>query len=104
MLTPEDIREALRACYGAARAYQRPQNIVDLGLVESIVLTPDHEAPGAGIPGVPAKFSLTLTLHPPSPGEDAQTILRAQIANRLAGLPELSHAAIRFVPNPFPIL
>ena len=106
MLTQDDIRGALRACYGAARPYQRPQNIVDLGLVQSIVLAPDREAPGAGIPGVPQKFSLTLTLYPPSPDEDAQIILRSQVANRLAGLPELSRATILFTdkPSPFRIL
>jgi metal-sulfur cluster biosynthetic enzyme len=100
MLTEADIYEALRACYDASHPYQRPVNIVDLGLVEAVELAVDGEAPGAGIPGVPVKHRLTLTLIPASGNADAQTQLGAQIANRLAGLPELSRTAIRFAAEP----
>ncbi len=96
MLTDPDIREALRACYATPPAHRLAVNIVDLGLVESIVLTPDLEAPGTGIPGVPQKSRLTLTLLDPALSEEAETQLQAQIANRLAGLPELSSVAIAF--------
>ena len=49
MLTETDILAALRDCYDPAL----PCNIVDLGLIRSIKITPDLEAPGTGIPGVP---------------------------------------------------
>src|ERR1700735_141668 len=48
----QTIRAALRDCYDPTL----PCNIVDLGVIESITLTPDPEAPGATIPGVPQKF------------------------------------------------
>jgi len=100
MLSEADILDALRACYTRANPYARPIDIVDLGLIESISLSPDPDAPGTGIPGVPQKIRLTLTLIPPSPDEDAQAQLHAQIANRLAGLPNLSHTQIRFIETP----
>ena len=96
MLTENDIRNALRACYDTANVYRRPVNIVDLGLVEQIVLSVDAEAPGAGIAGVPVRHRLALTLVASSDDEDAQAMLAAQIANRMAGLPEISKTAIRF--------
>jgi len=100
MLTDPDIREALRACYATPPNHRLAINIVDLGLVESITLTPDLEAPGANIPGVPQKSSLTLTVLTLSANEDAEAQLQAQIANRLAGLPELSAAKILFTRDP----
>jgi metal-sulfur cluster biosynthetic enzyme len=42
MLTESDILTALRDCYDPVL----PCNIVDLGLIRSIVVTPDLEAPG----------------------------------------------------------
>jgi metal-sulfur cluster biosynthetic enzyme len=100
MLTEDDIREALRACFDPTHK----RNIVDLGLIRSIALTLDPEAPGAGIPGVPPRQSLTLQLTAPSSDEDANTILLAQIENRIAGVPNLSRWRITFVPPAFPIL
>ncbi len=99
MLTESDIRKALRACY-ASTPDKRTLNIVDLGLIEFISLAIDHEAPGAGIPGVPLKHRLLLTLIAPNENEDTQTQLSAQIANRLAGLPELSSTHISFATTP----
>jgi metal-sulfur cluster biosynthetic enzyme len=99
MLTEANIREALRACYSST-SDKRTLNIVDLGLIESIALAIDREAPGAGIPGVPTKHRLTLTLISPSDDEDAQAQLSAQIANCLAGLPELSRTHISFAASP----
>ena len=100
MLNEEDIREALRACYDTHNPYAKPVNVIDLGLVESIALAHDPDAPGAGISGVPQKQTLALTLIPSSPDEDAQTRLAAQISNRMAGLPELSHVQVRFAGEP----
>ena len=99
MLNEEDIRDALRACYDPAGPYRQALNIVDLGLIERIVLAPDPDAPGAGIPGVPPRQALALTLISATADSDAQVQLEAQIANRLAGLPELSRADIRFAAS-----
>lgn len=100
MFSEDQVREALRDCYDTANPYQQPVNVVDLGLIEEISLMLDSEAPGAGIVGVPAKYRLRLRLLACSTDEDARTLLGAQIANRLAGLPELSGAEIRFAEAP----
>ena len=99
MLTESDILTALRDCYDPVL----PCNIVDLGLLRSITLTPDPEAPGATIPGVPKKHlvSISLTLTNPTQDSDAaEAQLSAQIANRLAGLQTVSHTTIAFVHTP----
>ena len=96
MLHEDDILAALRDCYDPAL----PCNIVDLGYITAIRLTPDHAAPGAGIPGVPPRFQLTLTLTSSAQDDNAEAQLRAQILNRLAGLEVLSSATIAFQHTP----
>lgn len=96
MLYPSDIEEALRACYDP----EIPLNIVDLGLIHTLSLTPDPDAPGAGIPGVPEKFSLTLTLTPTTNDEAARAQLYSQLRNCLAGLPELSRISVDLLDLP----
>jgi metal-sulfur cluster biosynthetic enzyme len=100
MVKEDQIREALRACFDAGNPYGKPLNVVDLGLVHSIVLTLDRDAPGYGIPGVPPRQQLELALVPCTKDEDARAMLLAQIANMLAGLPELSRTSARFVDDP----
>jgi len=103
MLTEQDILEALRACFDASNPFKRPLNIVDLGIVESISLALDSDAPGAGIPGVPSRQALYLTLIPTSSDEssdDTNAILVAQVRNRLAGLPELSRISVELAQSP----
>ncbi|HEX3967053.1 MAG TPA: iron-sulfur cluster assembly protein, partial [Edaphobacter sp.] len=51
MLTETEILAALRDCYDPVL----PCNIVDLGLIRSVAITPDLEAAGSGIPGVPQR-------------------------------------------------
>ena len=60
MLTESDILTALRDCYDPVL----PCNIVDLGLIRSIAITPDPEAPGTQIPGVPQKHLIHIELTP----------------------------------------
>jgi metal-sulfur cluster biosynthetic enzyme len=99
MLTEDDIREALHACFDTKNSYGQPISIVDLGLVESIALADDPDAPGAGIPGVRPRQSLALTLIPSSADADATAILVAQIENRLAGLEQLSRVTVHLLES-----
>ncbi len=92
----QTIQAALRDCYDPTL----PCNIVDLGLVESITLTPDPEAPGATIPGVPPKFRATITLTPTTQDEAANAQLAAQIQNRLAGLETILHTEVTLLDQP----
>ena len=96
MLTESQILTALRDCYDP----EIPCNIVDLGLILSITITRDNEAPGIGIPGVPQKHILAITLTPTNPTEAAEAQLTAQIANRLAGLETVSQTTITILPTP----
>lgn len=94
--TEQTIQAALRDCYDPTL----PCNIVDLGIVESLTLTPDPEAPGATIPGVPQKFRVTITLTPTTQDEAANAQLTAQIQNRLAGLESILHTEVILLQNP----
>ena len=96
MLTESDILLALRDCYDP----EIPCNIVDLGLIQTISLERDPEAPGAGIPGVPQKHLIHIALTLTNPTEAAEAHLRAQITNRLAGLEAVSQTTITILSNP----
>lgn len=96
MLTQSEIITALRDCYDP----ELPCNIVDLGLVRAIAIAPDSEAPGAGIPGVPQKHFVQIDLILTHPSEDTEAQLRAQIANRLAGLEAVSQTTITVHTEP----
>ena len=91
MVTEEHIRQALRDCYDP----EIPLNIVELGMVSSIVVKLDPDAPGAGIAGVPDRYAVQVTLLSPGEDEEHQAQRSALIANRLAGLPELSKVTIQ---------
>lgn len=99
MLIEFDIREALRACFHGL-PFDTPVDIVSLGLVEAVTLTPDPEAPGSGIPGVPPRQSLAVTLIAPTANEDANALLLAQAQNCLAGIPDLSRVTVRLAEDP----
>jgi metal-sulfur cluster biosynthetic enzyme len=96
MLTESDILHALRDCYDP----NLPCNIVDLGLIRSLAIVPDPEAPGANIPGVPAKHRIHITLIPTQPDEAASAQITAQITNRLAGLEAVSRTIITLLDHP----
>jgi metal-sulfur cluster biosynthetic enzyme len=99
-MTDADLVNALRDCYDPLQQ----RNIVDLGLVESATLVQDTGAPGANIPGVPARYIARIMLRAPSSDDTRNAQLRAQIENRLAGLPEISRSEIEMLPALFPIL
>jgi metal-sulfur cluster biosynthetic enzyme len=96
MLTESDILTALRDCYDPVL----PCNRVDLGLIQLIHITPDPEAPGASIPGVPQKHLIRIELTPTQTDESQNAQLRAQIINRLAGLETISHTTITLLDAP----
>ncbi len=100
MLSEPDILAALCDCYDPTL----PCNIVDLGLIRSITITPDLEAPGARIPGVAPKYRIQIALTP-TPSDEAATAqlaaqLTAQIVNRLAGLEAVSHTTVTLLDRP----
>ncbi|HMH12455.1 MAG TPA: metal-sulfur cluster assembly factor [Edaphobacter sp.] len=96
MLIESQILTALRDCYDP----EIPCNIVDLGLIHSIHIQPDHEAPGTGIPGVPQRHIVAITLTPTNPTEEAEAHLTAQISNRLAGLETVSRTNLTLLKTP----
>jgi metal-sulfur cluster biosynthetic enzyme len=96
MLTEADILLALRNCYDPVF----PCNIVDLGLIRSIKITRDEEAPGTNIPGVPQKHRIEIELTPTQTDEAANSQLKAQIENRLAGLEAVSQTIVTLVQKP----
>ena len=99
-MTDIDLLQALRDCYDP----RTRRNLVAAGLVRSATLTPDEDAPGAGIPGVPTRYIARITLTAPTSDDDTNAQLRAQIENRLAGLPWISRTDLRLTPPLFPIL
>jgi metal-sulfur cluster biosynthetic enzyme len=96
MLTESDILLALRDCYDSVL----PCNIVDLGLVRAITITPDLEAPGSNVPGVPQRHKIQIDLTPTQTDEAANAQLTAHIANRLAGLETISQTTITLLVEP----
>jgi metal-sulfur cluster biosynthetic enzyme len=98
MLTDADILAALRDCYSPDIAL----NIVDLGLVYSIAIAHDHDAPGAGIPGVPPRHrvSIALTLTQIADPESDSVPLIAQIQNRLAAFETISRTEVTRLREP----
>jgi metal-sulfur cluster biosynthetic enzyme len=96
MLTEADILMALRDCYDPIY----PCNIVDLGLIRSIQVAPDRQAPGQNIPGVPQKHKIQIALTPTQTDETQQAQLQAQIVNRLAGLETVSETTVTLLEEP----
>jgi hypothetical protein len=99
-MTDSDLLDALRNCYDPVLH----RNVVELGLVQSAVLTLDNQAPGANIRGVAPRFSARIVLRAPGNDDLRNAQLRAQIENLLAGLPEISRSSIEMLPALFPIL
>jgi metal-sulfur cluster biosynthetic enzyme len=95
-LTEADVRAALRDCYDP----EVPCNIVDLGLVYGISVALDPDAPGAGIPGVPARHRVAIDLTLTTQGCPAHTQIVAQIENRLAAFETVSKTEVQLVWQP----
>lgn len=95
-MTEDQIVAALRDCYDP----EVPCNIVDLGLVYAVSMSPDPEAPGAGIPGVPPRFRVHIDLTLTSKGCPAHTQIIAQIEGRLSAFESLSRTTVDLVWQP----
>ena len=95
-LTEQQVFTKLKECYDP----ELPCNIVDLGLIRSVTVTADPNAPGTHIPGVPKKHRIEIQLTPTQKDEAAEAHLRAQIANRLAGLETVSRTTITLLDHP----
>ena len=91
MLTQDDIRTALMDCYDP----EIPVNIVDLGLVYKIDVTPDPDAPG-----LEAKQRVDIDMSMTSPGCPAHQQIIAQVQNRLAGVQGISETKVNLVWEP----
>lgn len=97
-LTEAIVFAALRDCYDS----ETPCNIVDLGLVHSIHIAPDPDAPGSGIPGVPPRHrvAIALTLARLADKESDAAPLIAQIQNRLAAFETISRTEVSLLNHP----
>ena len=96
VLTETEIREALRDCYDSAMRC----NIVDLGFVQLVSVTPDMEAPGTGVPGVPQKHSVSVILTLANPDEGSEAEIVSQVTNRLAGLEMVGQSSVYISDEP----
>jgi metal-sulfur cluster biosynthetic enzyme len=95
-LTEAEVLAALRDCYDP----EIPLNIVDLGLVDSIAIAPDRDAPGAGIPGVPPRHRVRIALILAQIVSPEDTPLIAQIQNRLAAFETISRTEVTLLREP----
>jgi metal-sulfur cluster biosynthetic enzyme len=90
-ITEEDVLSALRDCYDP----ELPVNIVDLGLVYGVKVTPD-ETSSPAFPRQRVEVEITMTTQAcPSHG-----VILEQVRNRLAGVPEISEALVNLVWEP----
>ena len=90
-LTPDYIRDALRVCFDPELAV----NIVDLGLIESIGIEPDNDAPG-----LDPRYRVHLTVLQRTNDEQRNAMLQGQIENRLMSMREISQTFIEMITNP----
>jgi metal-sulfur cluster biosynthetic enzyme len=90
-LTEQDILTALRDVNDP----ELPVNIVDLGLVYRVDVSPDPDAPGM-LPRQKVDIDMTMTTQ----ACPAHAIILEQVRNRLGGLRELSQSQVNLVWEP----
>jgi metal-sulfur cluster biosynthetic enzyme len=88
-LTQEEVLTALKDCYDP----EIPVNIVDLGLVYSVSITPT-EVPGAS--GEDVKVDMTLT----SPGCPSHGDISQSVQRRLFQLPGIADVKVEMIWEP----
>lgn len=97
VLTTTVIRDALRDCYHPELSL----NLVDLGAIGDISIAHDSSAPGAGIPGVPQRHRVHISLVPPPAAHDAtNTQIAAIIRNRLSAFEQISATEVSILDTP----
>ena len=96
MLTEAEVLVALRDCYDP----ELRCNVVDLGLIRSVAIERDLDAPGTGITGVPQKHIVTIALILTNPSEATEAQTRAQIVNRLAGIEAVGRTTVTILDAP----
>lgn len=90
-LTEQDVLSALKDCYDP----ELPVNIVDLGLVYGVKVTPDETSTPA-FPRQRVEIDLTMTTQAcPSHG-----MIVERVRNRLAGVQEISETKVNLVWEP----
>ena len=90
-LSEDDVMQALRDCYDP----EIPVNIVDLGLIYKVMVTPDANSKRA-FPRQRVEVEMTMT----SPGCPSHVTIMEQVRNRLAGIPEISDTQVNLVWEP----
>ena len=90
-LTEADILTALRDVNDP----ELPVNIVDLGLVYRVEVSPDPDAPGM-LPRQRVDIDMTMTTQ----ACPAHAMIIEQVRNRLGGLRELSQSTVNLVWEP----
>lgn len=90
-INEEDVRTALRDVIDP----EIPINIVDLGLIYSVDVQPDPDAPGM-LPRQKVAIDITMTTQ----GCPAHEMIIEQVRNRLAGIQEISESNVRLVWEP----
>lgn len=90
-LTEDEVRTALRDVYDP----ELPVNIVDLGLVYSVTVTPDPDAPG-----VVPKHKVHITMSMTVPTCPSHQFIFEQVRNRLAGVQAISETDVQLVWEP----
>jgi metal-sulfur cluster biosynthetic enzyme len=90
-LTEQDVLIALKDCYDP----ELPVNIVDLGLVYAVRISPDENSAPA-FPRQRVEVDLTMTTR----ACPAHSRILEQVRNRLAGVPEISETAVNLVWEP----
>ncbi len=98
--TEADLWRALGDCFVPGQRH----DIVTAGLLRTATLSPDLEAPGRGIPGVPSRYIARITVTEPSIDQAVNAQTGAIVENRLLGLPAISRAEVTLVPPLFAIL
>ena len=91
MLSEADIRTALRDCYDP----EVKLNLVDLGLIYGVALSPDPDSTPAW-PRQHVKVTMTLTTQQCPAGG----LIFEQVHNRLAGIPDVSKVEVDLVWEP----
>ena len=90
-LTKESVLDALRDINDP----ELPVNIVDLGLVYTVAVEPDPDAPGL-LPRQKVAVTMSMTTH----GCPAHAMILEQVRNRLGGIQEISEAQVDLVWEP----